>query len=182
MSKKTAHVIRGQFDPYNPDDYGFETIGESMTVQSEAAACDINNIMARYEKAQISPFAFPSADLCFDATAITDYKSALDAIQRADQLFMLQPAHIRSRFQNDAGKFVQFIDDPENLPQLIELGLAYEVDPVTGQRLDPTASKEPGRGEAARAREGASEGSSKARKGRAGAGQGDSPSGAEGEA
>jgi hypothetical protein len=39
-------------------------------------------------------------------------------------MFMSLPAKIRSRFQNDPGAFLDFVQNPENRDEMIELGLA----------------------------------------------------------
>lgn len=58
-----------------------------------------------------------------DFTGVSDYKSALDAIMRADESFMSLPPAVRERFANDPAALVDFCSDPANRSEAIELGL-----------------------------------------------------------
>jgi len=44
-------------------------------------------------------------------------------VRDAEDLFMRLPAKVRSRFDNDAGSFVEFCEDRKNRLELAELGL-----------------------------------------------------------
>lgn len=163
-------VMRSAYDFDTVGKYGTDCVATkespSLTIQDEAKHCDINNIMARYENARVSPFVEPDPSLFFDATAVSDYHSALNAVQHADALFMMQPAHIRSRFENDAGNFVQFMSDPGNLEEAVQLGLVTIKDPLPGKLQDAARAEGP------KARGRASMASGKAPKGRAAEGEG----------
>lgn len=53
-----------------------------------------------------------------------NYHEALNLVLAAQEAFDALPARIRSRFDNDAGKYVDFFSDPKNQAEAIELGLA----------------------------------------------------------
>lgn len=123
------------------DEKSFATINneESLTQQSDAIDCDINVIMERYgQTGQVPQLLTPG--IGGDFSIITDYRSALDAVRRADEQFHEIPAAIRNEFQNDAGKFIEFAQNPENIDKLREWKLAPKApDPVPS----PRATAEP---------------------------------------
>lgn len=103
----------------------FENEGPSMTRQEFAAECDINNIMARYEKAGTWPL--PPNDgqpMYYDFVGMPDLQGALNGIIQAEEAFMRLPAVVRKEFDNDAVRFVEFAQKPDNLAKLREWGLA----------------------------------------------------------
>lgn len=78
-----------------------------------------------------------------DFTGVTDYHSALNALIAADAEFMKLPAEVRTRFDNDAGKFLDFTSNPENLPELRKMGLA-KPEPVKPEPIAVRVIAEPG--------------------------------------
>lgn len=100
--------------------------GVSLTVQSQAEDADINVLMHRYGITGRMPenVRIPSYG---DFTEVTDFRSALEAVRRAEEGFMELPARVRAEFQNDPQLLLQFAADPANLPRMRELGLAKEV-------------------------------------------------------
>lgn len=94
----------------------------TMTQQSDKDDCDINIIMKKYGHG-----AFPQVTaqpMYGDFSQGLDYTEARQAILRADEAFHEIPAEIRQHFDNDAAKFIDFTQDPKNLPKLREWGLA----------------------------------------------------------
>lgn len=102
---------------------------ETRTRQSEAAACNINNIMRRYEKTGVIPPAKRNAFYA-DVSTMGDYRTALHQVQSAQDYFMSLPAKLRSRFENDAAAFLDFVSDPANRDEMVELGLIESADDV----------------------------------------------------
>lgn len=95
----------------------------SMTVQSEKDNSDINVIVKRFGLTGALPQNVRVPEYG-DFEGITDFHSAMNAIKQAEFSFMQMPAEIRSEFDNDPGKFVDFCSDPDNLDRMRELGLA----------------------------------------------------------
>lgn len=58
-----------------------------------------------------------------DFSSIETYQEATIKVQEAKASFMTLPANIRLRFGNDPGALIKFCEDPENLPEAIELGI-----------------------------------------------------------
>lgn len=112
------------------DDTGLLCEDKSLTVQSERDDADINVIVARFGLTGTMPenVRLPTYE---DFTeSITDYATALRVIQEADASFMSIPASVRSQFDNDPQKFLEFVSNPANIDKMRELGLAKpKVDP-----------------------------------------------------
>lgn len=123
----------------------------SQVKQAEAEACDINNIMKRYERDGIIDHVNKYQGRYDDVADAVDYHTALNIAHRADAMFMTLPASVRDRFNNDPGAFLEFAQDPKNLDAMIEMGLApaKEVPPgpmdvriieTVDRKPDPTPS------------------------------------------
>lgn len=100
-------------------------VGEkSRTHQSFKAECDINNIMLKYKTQGTLPNLGASIPRYGDFTQVQDYQTALNSVIAAQDAFSALPAKIRSRFANDPGLFLAFVEDPSNRDELIRMGLA----------------------------------------------------------
>ena len=64
----------------------------------------------------------PPVPLSGDFAAGIDYHTAMNQVKRAEREFMELPAHVRARFKNDAGEFLDFFNDPKNLEEAESLG------------------------------------------------------------
>lgn len=122
-----------------------QDVGErSMTKQSEAAKCDINNIMAKYEKDAIITHVNRFQGSYGDYTVLPDFHTAMNKMRAADEMFLSLPAKIRDRFDNDAGKFVEFATDEKNLAEMQKLGLIAKPREVEkAKEPEPKKAKEP---------------------------------------
>ncbi len=96
--------------------------GKTLTKQSEAKATNINTIVAQYDKTGVLP-TFGRDALFADVSDIPDYRTALDLISKADEMFMQIPANVRARFENDPAVFLDFTSDPTNRDEMVEMGL-----------------------------------------------------------
>lgn len=97
-----------------------------LTEQSHKDSADINFIMKRYEQTGlISGAKIPPQ--FGDFSGVDDYHSALNKVLEAESTFMELSAQVRKRFDNDPGKFMEFVEDPANAKELVDLGLASEV-------------------------------------------------------
>ena len=100
----------------------------SLTVQAHAEDADINVLMRPYGITVKMPdnVKVPTYG---DFTHITDYRSALEATRKAHNDFMEIPAEVRAKFDNDPQNFLEFASNPNNLPQMVEMGLAKRREP-----------------------------------------------------
>ena len=102
----------------------FTPKGESRTKQAFKDECDINNIMARFMKGQVVTHMNEHAGTYGELPLVEDYQQALNAVMLAQELFSTLPAGIRTKFDNDPAKYLQFVEDPENREEMVKLGLA----------------------------------------------------------
>jgi phage internal scaffolding protein len=116
---------------------GIDTGEETMTVQYELENCDINNIMAKYEKTGIIEHCRDHQGQYGDFSEIIDYQATLQLVQDAHDMFLTLPAKVRKKFDNDPGKFLQYADDPANLAEMREMGLVPPETPEKTQSEPP---------------------------------------------
>lgn len=111
----------------------------SMTQQQFKDEADINTIMRKYGA---DPVAFNSltrkGGVYADFSKITDYHSMLQEVATAQEAFASLPAQLRSRFENDPGKLLSFLQDEKNHDEGVELGL---VQPKPQQTVAPAQTE-----------------------------------------
>lgn len=93
-----------------------------LTVQAQRNDVDINQIMKKIEKGMminVNPFEGRFEDISeFDGL-----ESAIIKVQKANEEFMTLPADLRSKFDNDPVKLIDFLSDEGNRAEAEELGL-----------------------------------------------------------
>lgn len=110
ISDTTATVIDLALDP-------------SMTKQEFSDECDINNIMARFEKTGEIIHTASLSPRYGDFSIVPDYQTALNLVADAQLTFDSLPAKIRDRFLNDPSKFLEFVSDASNEAEMRSLGI-----------------------------------------------------------
>lgn len=95
---------------------------ETRTQQQFKEECDINTIVERFGLTGELPNNL-RVPINAEFLDIIDYQTALNQLREADDAFMQMPANIRSQFDNDAGRFVDYCSDPANKDQLKKWGL-----------------------------------------------------------
>ncbi len=95
----------------------------SMTKQSFKDECDINFIMKKFEKTGLLDHVNKFNGYYGDLPENVDYQTALNSVFEAEAAFRSLTADIRSKFHNDAGEFLAFVEDAENAEEIIALGL-----------------------------------------------------------
>lgn len=95
----------------------------SLTKQSFADECEINNIVARHARTGVLEHANRYAGHYGDFCDVQDYQSSINAVKAASDMFMSLPSKLRSRFENDPGKFLDFCSNVENKDEMGTLGL-----------------------------------------------------------
>lgn len=99
-------------------------LDDGMARQEFAEECDINVLMARYERTGVLNHYSTREPQYLDVTEVPDLQSALQYMQDAQAAFMRLPAVVRKEFDNDPVRFVEYAGDPSNLSQLRQWGLA----------------------------------------------------------
>lgn len=97
--------------------------GEGRTQQQFKDECDINRIMAKYRKTgELEHLAKHEPEYGNFSTGL-DYAEASNRVLAAESDFMALSGEIRQRMDNDPGKLLAFMADPENIEEARELGL-----------------------------------------------------------
>jgi len=133
--KKNPFVIRSAYGPKERlGDIG--DLGESLTKQSFTSECDINNIMAKYQKTGALDHVNKN-EASYGFATSEDFQSALEIIRTGQTMFDELPSSIRTKFDNDPAKFLDFVQDNKNQAEMVELGLAHKLQ----QDEKPTTAK-----------------------------------------
>lgn len=111
-----------------------ECLDPSLAQQSFKDDADINVMLERFKVTGVMPqgVVMPTYG---DFTGISDYRSAVAAINKAQNAFMDMPANVRARFDNDPQKFLEFVADDKNRDEAVRLGLV----PAPVKPADPPA-------------------------------------------
>lgn len=118
-------VLRSPFNfdaMENSDLTGLECLDRSLTQQSFADDADINVLVRRFGLDGELPVGVRMPTFG-DFTGVGDFQDAIEAVKLASDAFKEMPARVRARFDNDAGKFVEFCSDPANFEEAKGLGL-----------------------------------------------------------
>lgn len=102
----------------------------SMTQQQYKDESDINNILRRYEKTGILPDLIKENPKYGDFSDVPSYQEAFDLVEKAHLQFASLDAHVRRRFDNDPEKFLDFAQNPSNLKEMVDMGLAVARKPI----------------------------------------------------
>lgn len=102
---------------------------ESRTQQQFTEDCDINVIARRFglDKAPMLP-AVTDPSYYGDVSNVPDLRTVLDMALDARAKFMMLPARLRARFDNQPGKMWAFLQDSENMEEAVRLGLLVRRD------------------------------------------------------
>ena len=136
----------------------------SRTQQQFKEECDIHNILAKFRRTGVLEHTTRYQGR-YDFATSTTFQEAMNTVAEVNTMFETVPSEIRNRFGNDAGAFLEFVQDPANRDELEELGLIPRVEPgrgVASETAPEAPAGEPGAAEAAEQEspgEGVSEGS-----------------------
>lgn len=111
----------------------------SRAKQSFQKECDINQIMAKYQKTGLLSHVNTHAGNYDDLPNDVDYHENMNAIKAADAAFASLTSSIRAKFFNDPGQFLEFVHDPNNAEEMIKMGLAKRLpgDPENDNKPPP---------------------------------------------
>lgn len=97
---------------------------EGMTRQEFADECNINVLMAQYERTGVISHVNQRQPMFVDVSDVPDLARAIAIVEEGEKSFMTLPASVRREFDNDPVKFLEFCQDPASLSKLREWGLA----------------------------------------------------------
>lgn len=108
---------------------GWKSSVPSMTQQQFKDEADINYIVSMYDSSGVMPTFHgdgqPAQPVFGDFASLPDnaqemYNRMIEAKNNFDSL----PLEVRKRFNYDPSAFLDFVDNPENLDELVAMGLA----------------------------------------------------------
>lgn len=102
---------------------------QDQTVQADAVEADINEIVRRFGITGQLPEPRAGGEYG-DFSEVMDFRTALDALNEAQEAFDALPAKLRERFSNDPALFLEFIEDDDNYEEAKRLGLLAEPVPL----------------------------------------------------
>ena len=122
---------------------------ESMVRPEFKHATDVNEIVRRWEKTNILEHTSRHQGQYGDFTSgPQSYHEAVNQVREAESMFAELPSALRERFHNDAGEFLAFVSDDDNIPEMRELGL---IPPERSSESDPGAERPANESEASEA-------------------------------
>lgn len=95
---------------------------ESKTKQEFKDECNINTIMARYMHTGVIDFVNRHQAQYGDVTGI-DYQECMQVVADAQTQFNELPSSIRTQFENNPAKFLDFVGNPANKAEMHKMGL-----------------------------------------------------------
>lgn len=110
------------------------------TKQQFKDECDIKNIMKKFETTGQLPDMIREDPKFGDFSSSTTYQEALNIIMHGETQFENLDAHVRKRFDNDPKKFLEFMNDQDNLEEIVDMGLAVPTphQNVKNKNYDPS--------------------------------------------
>jgi hypothetical protein len=117
------HTFRSAYNSGNGN-YSETHNDDGLTEQSHAPSCDINLILAQFMETGIMPNMKQNNPQYGDVSEI-DFQDIQNQLAHAKTLFEELPDPVKAQFDNEPFKFLQFAENPENNPALVEMGLAH---------------------------------------------------------
>ena len=114
----------------------------TMTKQSLAEELDVNRIIKRYQDTGHLQKASEFEGLYGEFGSL-DLREAIEKVEKANELFMEVPSKIRAQFENDAGAWIDFVTNPDNIEQVRAWGMAPEPEPAPEPAPEPTPEPQP---------------------------------------
>ncbi len=119
-----------------------DPVGETRAKQSMARETDINVIMAGYKQNGLLTHVNRHQGEYGEFTVI-DFHEAMNTIVSAERMFETLPSEIRTRFNNDPGLFLDYVDDPANAAGMREMGLLPPEEPAPDPAPAPVPEPAP---------------------------------------
>lgn len=121
----------------------------TLTKVADAPSCDINKIMARYERDGIIQHVNRYAGRYEDVSGLVSFQEAQDIVRRGVTAFESLPASIRARFENSPEQFLEFVSNPANKEEMRKMGLLKaEASPPSDSSSPAPTPATPGEGAA----------------------------------
>ena len=96
--------------------------GKSRAKQSFKDECDVNRIMAKYQKTGVVEH-FNKNQAQYGFASSRDFRECMDLVQSAETQFAELPSAIRRKFNESPTEFLAFCENPANRSEMALLGL-----------------------------------------------------------
>lgn len=116
----------------------------SKTDQQWKEDCDTNIILERFMKTGQLTHVARTPGIFADVSGVKDLLPSMIMLQDARREFDKYPAEIRKKFENKPEKLIEWLQNPENKEEAIELGFLEATGPTPSAGSNPEggASKE----------------------------------------
>lgn len=94
-----------------------------VTKQAHKAECDINTIIASYQRTGVVTHLAGQRPVFADLPDVTDYQAALSMIETAERAFADLPSSVRDRYQNDPRSLLSALQSGADDDFLRETGM-----------------------------------------------------------
>lgn len=94
----------------------------TLTQQQFKDECDINTILAKYQKTRAYTHA-NNHQPNYGYVTSNDFRESMEIVTNAQEMFDELPSSIRNKFRNNPEEFMDFVQNPENAPEMAVLGL-----------------------------------------------------------
>ena len=124
--RKATGVIKNTFrSAYNlgNEDYS-QSFTDGLTEQHHTDLCDINKILAQFMETGIMPQT--KANPQYGDVSEVDFTEMQNQLATAKTLFEELPEQVKDHFNNEMHSFLNFAENPDNLQQMEEWGLAVK--------------------------------------------------------
>lgn len=137
--------MRAFRQPYSTDRFRVtvDFPSPTRTHQSFKDECDINNILAGYERTGMVTHINANKGFYEDVTNATSYHDAINTLLEAREAFMDLPAKVRKHFDNDPALFLESFEDPDQRQTLVDLGLIVPTETARSHEPNSLAPAEP---------------------------------------
>lgn len=135
--------LTGQFQIQPKTQTGKTFTEPSLTEQHHKESVDIHNIMLQHKKTGILNHTAQYQGEYSNMIDAPTFEQAQRLIADANSMFETVPSHIRADFDNDPGKFLGFMQNPENREKIEAFGLDTTHLPELAPESAPQAPLEP---------------------------------------
>lgn len=104
------------------DDNG-ELLEKCLVEQHHTDDTLVQNILKKYDQTGIWYHTNQMRATYQDNTIFNEYQDMFDKIKAADEHFANIPAEIRAKFDNDTGKYLEFVNNDDNIEAMYEMGI-----------------------------------------------------------
>ena len=117
---------------------------ECRTEQHHADSCNIENILAEYDRTGVVSNINKAVAQYGDFSEVNEFQESQNMVIQYSNAFMELPSEIREQFNNDAGSFFEFASNPANKEQMQSMGLIEQelvLDPKVEAEIAPKEEK-----------------------------------------